>query len=74
MRSAVLVLAAIVALASSAQAQLDPELVTILAVRDAGGWRIDVEVEGVGITSASFTPPGGPALDVPCERSGRGPL
>jgi len=67
MRSAVLVLAGIVALASSAQAQLDPQLVTILAVRDTGGWRIDVEVEGAGITSAAFTPPGGPALDVPCE-------
>jgi hypothetical protein len=67
MRRAVLLISAITALSSSAQAQLDPQTVTILAVRDAGGWRIDVEVEGFGITSASFTPPGRPALDVPCE-------
>lgn len=67
MRRAALVVAVVLALASSAQAQLDPGLVTILAVRDAGGWRLDVEVEGTGITSAAFTPPGGPVLDVPCE-------
>jgi hypothetical protein len=42
-------------------------MVTILAVRGAGGWRIDVEVEGIGLTSASFTPPGQPALVVACE-------
>lgn len=67
MRRTVLLLAALTALSSPAQAQLDPQAVTILAVRDTGGWRLDVEVEGAGITSASFTPPGGPALDVPCE-------
>jgi hypothetical protein len=67
MRNAVILLVAAVALTSSAQAQLEPDFVTILAVRDAGGWRIDVEVEGIDLTSASFTPPGQPALDVPCE-------
>lgn len=67
MRRAALVVAVGLALDSSAQAQLDPGLVTILAVRDSGGWRLDVEVEGAGLTSASFTPPGRPAFDVPCE-------
>jgi hypothetical protein len=67
MRSAAILFTAVAALSSSAQAQLAPEIVTILAVRDAGGWRLDAEVEGTGITSASFTPPGRPALDVPCE-------
>jgi hypothetical protein len=71
MRRTAVLLAAIAALSTSAQAQLEPQMVTIFAVRDAGGWRIDVETEGLGMTSASFTPPGQLALDVPCE-SGAG--
>jgi hypothetical protein len=71
MRTAMIALLALAALSQSAQAQLDPQMATILAVRDAAGWRIDVEVEGLGLTSVAFTPPGQPALDVPCE-SGSG--
>jgi hypothetical protein len=67
MRIAGILLMAVLAPLSSAQAQPEPEMVTILAVRDAGGWRIDVEIEGIGLTSASFTPPGQPALVVACE-------
>jgi hypothetical protein len=67
MRRALIALVAIAALSRSAQAQLDPQMVTILAVQDEAGWRIDVEVEGSGLTAVAFTPPGQPALDVPCE-------
>jgi len=70
MRRTAILLAAILALSSTAQAQLEVQMVTVLAVRDPGGWRIDVEVEGIGVTSASFTPPGQPVLDVPCEVGG----
>lgn len=65
MRTAAMLLMAILAPFSIAHAQ--PEMVTILAVRDASGWRIDVEADGTGLTSASFTPPGRPALVVACE-------
>jgi hypothetical protein len=60
-------IAAIVMTSFQASAQPSVSLVTILAVRDAGGWRIDGEVEGTGVTSAVFTPPGGAALTLPCE-------
>jgi MYXO-CTERM domain-containing protein len=42
-------------------------VVTLLAVRDASGWHVDAEVEGTGVTSASFAPPGRPLLDLPCD-------
>jgi hypothetical protein len=53
--------------ASSAQAEPAVSVATLLAVRDAYGWHIDAEVEGTGLASASFTPPGRPPLDLPCE-------
>jgi hypothetical protein len=53
--------------ASSVQAEPAVGVVTLLAVRDAYGWHIDAEVEGTGLASASFTPPGRPSLDLPCE-------
>jgi len=59
--------AVILLLGSKAEAQPVVSLVTLLAVKDAGGWHIDGEVEGTGLTSAAFVPPGRPALDLPCE-------
>lgn len=67
MRARMLLIATIVMTALPASAQPSDVLVTLLAVRDAGGWRIDAEVEGVGVSSAVFTPPGGAAFVVPCE-------
>ena len=67
MRATTLLIAMIVMAPFAASAQPSDVLVTLLAVRDAGGWRIDGEVEGAGVTAAVFTPPGGAAFVVPCE-------
>lgn len=61
------VIAGMALLAASAAAQPSVSLVTLLAVMDEGGWRIDGEVEGTGLTSAVFVPPGKPPLVLPCE-------
>ncbi|MCX5738538.1 MAG: hypothetical protein NTZ61_08605 [Proteobacteria bacterium] len=67
MKGRMLLIATMVMTAFQASAQPAVSLVTLLAVRDANGWRIDSEVEGTGVTAAAFTPPGGTAFTVPCE-------
>ena len=67
MKGRMLLVAAIVVTSLQANAQLSVSIVTLLAVRDANGWRIDGEVEGSGVTSAVLTPPGRAGFALPCE-------
>jgi len=67
MTGRMLLVAAMVATSFQAKAQPAVSLVTLLAVQDSGGWRIDGEVEGSGVTSAVLTPPGRAAFELPCE-------
>jgi hypothetical protein len=62
-----LLVAAMLVTSFQANAQLSVSMVTLLAVRDADGWRIDGEVEGIGVSSAVLTPPGRAGFALPCE-------
>jgi hypothetical protein len=67
MKGWMLLIATMVMTSLQASAQPAVSLVTLLAVRDANGWRIDGEVEGSGVTAAVLTPPGRAGFALPCE-------
>jgi hypothetical protein len=62
-----LLVAAMLVTSFQANAQLSVSMVTLVAVRDANGWRIDGELEGSDVTSAVLTPPGRAAFALACE-------
>jgi len=67
MKRRMLLIATMVLVSFQASAQPLVSEVSVVAVRDANGWRIDGEVEGSGVTSAVLTPPGRAAFELPCE-------
>ena len=77
MRSCLIVIAALTAMIpDTANAQLNVGEVSLLVLenREAGeptGWTLFVEIDGVGITSASITPPLGSAIAVPGDATDR---
>jgi hypothetical protein len=64
-------LAACLLLVPGAGRALDLELVSLLALQEARGWILHVEVEGTSdIVSVSLVPPGRAALAIPCTSGG----